>query len=109
MANKSYILTYLLKFAAFNAVTLNILIFLYFQGAVLIKSRICEVCGSFEEPWSTFRHIAASCTGFGMQIFIFMIYYWPDCKAIPADGVMMSVCPSVRLSVRLSVCPSTFG
>ena len=55
-------------------------------------------------------------------------YFWPDCKAIPAYGLMMSVClsvcPSVRLStfwllaglqsnsglsiddVRLSVCPS---
>ena len=32
--------------------------------------------------------------------------FWPDCKAIPAYGLMMSVCPSVRLSVRPSVCLS---
>ena len=36
------------------------------------------------------------------------IHFWPVCKAIPAYGLMMSVCPSVCLSVRLSVCPSTF-
>ena len=29
--------------------------------------------------------------------------FWPDCKAIPAYGLMMSVCPSVCLSVRPSV------
>ena len=32
--------------------------------------------------------------------------FWPDCKAIPAYGLMMSVCLSVCLSVRLSVRPS---
>ena len=30
--------------------------------------------------------------------------FWPDCKAIPAYGLMMSVRPSVCPSVRLSVC-----
>ena len=35
-------------------------------------------------------------------------YFWPDCKAIPAYGLMMSVCLSVLPSVRLSVCLSTF-
>ena len=34
--------------------------------------------------------------------------FWPDCKAIPAYGLMMSVRPSVRPSVRLSVRLSTF-
>ena len=29
--------------------------------------------------------------------------FWPDCKAISAYGLMMSVCPSVCLSVRVSV------
>ena len=37
-------------------------------------------------------------------MFIKLFRFWPDCKAIPAYGLMMSVCPSVRLSV----CPSTF-
>ena len=32
----------------------------------------------------------------------FCTYFWPDCKAIPAYGLMMSVCLSVRPSVRLS-------
>ena len=34
--------------------------------------------------------------------------FWPDCKAIPAYGLMMSVCLSVRSPVCLSVCLSTF-
>ena len=34
--------------------------------------------------------------------------FWPDCKAIPAYGLMMSVCLSVCLSVCPSVRPSTF-
>ena len=29
---------------------------------------------------------------------VYHFAFWPDCKAIPAYGLMMSVCPSVRLS-----------
>ena len=35
--------------------------------------------------------------------------FWPDCKAIPAYGLMMSVCPSVSLSVSLSTFWLTFA
>ena len=37
------------------------------------------------------------------------VFFWPDCKAIPAYGLMVSVCLSVCLSVRLSTFWLTFA
>ena len=70
------------------------------HGSQWRKQICCSLCYNNESPLEHLFAINCSCI---------QCPFWPDCKAIPVYGLVMSVCLSVRPSVNILVKVSGWG